>query len=304
MTATDLKARLDRCKQAVEATLEQIFDEIAQSEHHAAPQRLIAAMRHATISGGKCFRPLLLMESARLFGVSQHQVVRSAAALECVHCYSLVHDDLPAMDDDDMRRGRASLHKAFDEATAILAGDALLTLAFEIMADGRTHGDPAVRALLCAKLAQAAGASGMVGGQARDMAAEDAVLNAAQIARLQGMKTGALITFACEAGAIIGGASQAQRTALVNYGEAVGLAFQLCDDLLDVEASADSLGKATGKDKARGKQTLVSLYGVDVARQRLLDIIITAQNSLASFGEHGHVLGAAAQFIATRSARV
>jgi farnesyl diphosphate synthase len=265
------------------------------------PPRLAEAMRYAVLGGGKRLRPFLVLESARLCGIGDEAAVNAAAALECVHCYSLVHDDLPAMDDDDLRRGRPTVHKAFDEATAILAGDTLLTLAFEIMADPETHPDAGVRAELTLALARASGGAGMAGGQMLDLEAPGRTLNEADIVRLQAMKTGALIRFGCEAGAILGAAPDDKRRALGDYGAALGQAFQLADDLLDVEGDAAVLGKATAKDADAGKATLVALIGVDQARARLRQLEEQARGTLAPFGHEGRILAEAAAFVANRS---
>ena len=222
-------------------------------------------MRHGVLNGGKRLRPFLVLESAALFGADESAALRVAAALECVHCYSLIHDDLPAMDDDDLRRGQPTVHKAFDEATAILAGDSLLTLAFDIIADEATALGRRTGALRwCSALARAAGIGGMAGGQALDLEAERSRPDETGIITLQAMKTGALIRFACEAGAIVAGAPAADRERLAEFGSAIGLAFQLADDLLDLTADAATMGKATGKDEAAGKATLVG-----TARRRL-----------------------------------
>jgi farnesyl diphosphate synthase len=264
------------------------------------PDRLNNAMRYAVLGGGKRLRPFLVLESARLCGLADEAALNAGAALECVHCYSLAHDDLPAMDDDDLRRGRPTVHKAFDEATAILAGDALLTLAFEILADPSTHPDPAVRSALTLGLARSAGRAGMVGGQMLDLQAPSGGLGEAEIMRLQSMKTGALIAFACEAGAILAGAGKAHRQALLDYGEALGVAFQLADDLLDVEGDAALVGKAVAKDKDAGKATLVSLIGAGPARQRLAQLEARACDALTPFGDAAETLRAAAHFVANR----
>ncbi len=224
------------------------------------------AMRYACLGGGKRMRPFLVMETASLFGVDEACALRVACAVELVHCYSLVHDDLPAMDDDDLRRGRPTVHKAFDEATAILAGDALLTRAFEVLAQPLTHGDAGVRADLVLALALASGAEGMCGGQQMDIAAEGQALDIGAITRLQRLKTGALIGFAAQAGAILGKAPVHMRHTLVAFAHDLGLAFQIADDLIDVEGDAKAAGKATGKDEARGKATFVSILGVERAR--------------------------------------
>lgn len=272
-----------------------------------ASARLARAMRHATLGGGKRLRPFLVVESAGLFGVPREAALPAAAALECVHCYSLVHDDLPAMDNDDLRRGLPTVHRAYDEATAILAGDALLTLAFDILAREETHPDPAVRVALIAGLARAAGTEGMVGGQMLDLAAEGRFeeagrgrLGMEEIARLQGMKTGALLRYACEAGARLGGASGAERTALDDYARAIGRAFQIADDLLDVEGDAGAVGKAVGKDAEAGKATFVELLGVEGARAELARLVAEAEQALVTFGARATLLDQAARFIANR----
>lgn len=273
--------------------------------------RLSAAMRHATLAGGKRLRPFLVIESAALFGVPSHAAMPAAAALECIHCYSLVHDDLPAMDNDDMRRGRPTVHRAYDEATAILAGDGLLTLAFEILAGEAADTDPAVRLALIANLARAAGVAGMIGGQMLDLAAEGRFaegvahgvpldLPADSIIELQAMKTGALLRQACEAGALLGRASPAERTSLDRYARAVGRAFQIADDLLDVEGEAGLVGKAVGKDAAAGKATLVGKLGIEGARAELARLVGEAEAALAGFGSAATLLVEAAYFIADR----
>jgi farnesyl diphosphate synthase len=264
------------------------------------PARLLEAMRYGSLGGGKRLRPFLVIESGRLFSISAERALNAAVALECIHCYSLIHDDLPAMDDDDMRRGRPTVHKAFDEATAILAGDALLTAAFEIMADPGTHPNPLVRAELSLQLARASGASGMVGGQMLDLDAPGKELTESDILKLQRMKTGALITFACEAGAILGEAPETERAALRNYGLALGAAFQLADDLLDAEGDAAVVGKATGKDQEAGKGTLVSLLGIEKARARLVELKEQAVAALAPFKPNEEMLVHAAEFVVAR----
>ena len=265
----------------------------------AAP-RLLEAMRYGSLGGGKRVRPFLVIESAALFGVPVEGALNAAAALECVHCYSLVHDDLPAMDNDDLRRGRPTAHKAFDEATAILAGDGLLTLAFEILASPDTHPNPAVRADLGLALARASGVSGMAGGQMYDLEAPGKTLGEADIRLLQAMKTGALITFGCVAGGILGEASAGDIAALRAYGDALGAAFQLADDILDVEGDAALVGKATGKDTEAGKGTLVSLFGIDAARVKLAELKAEALAALAPFKPRDEVLAEAAEFVVAR----
>lgn len=292
-------AALARRAADVEATLDRLLTGTPRTGEIVRPQRLLDAMRHGVLNGGKRLRPFLLMESAALFEADTDEALRVAAALECIHCYSLIHDDLPAMDDDDLRRGLPTVHRAFDEASAILAGDALLTLAFDIVAD--TDGlEPSVRVELVRALARAAGIGGMAGGQTLDLQAAHDKPNEEGTIRLQAMKTGALIRFACEAGAIIGRATPSEREALSAYGEAVGLAFQLADDLLDVTSDAAALGKAAGKDAAAGKATLVALHGVDWARSQLAGLVEQAGEVLQPFGDRSAMLGDTARFIAER----
>lgn len=264
------------------------------------PERLLAAMRHGVLNGGKRLRPFLVIETAALLGGNREAALRVAAALECIHCYSLIHDDLPAMDDDDLRRGQPTVHIAFDEATAILAGDSLLTLAFDIVAAPETNLPPAAKVELVTALARASGIGGMAGGQALDLAAEHRILDEDEIVLLQSMKTGALIRFACEAGAIIAGGDGTARATLRRYGETIGLAFQLADDLLDLKADAATLGKATGKDAARGKGTLVSLKGMEWAEARLDALVQEASNLLEGYGTAATTLVNAARFVADR----
>jgi len=271
----------------------------------ARPQRLLAAMRHAVLGGGKRLRPFLLLESAALFGASRNGALMAGAALECLHCYSLVHDDLPAMDDDELRRGRPTVHRAFDEATAILAGDALLTLAFDVMARRDVHADTDLRIVLISELARAAGLGGMAGGQMLDLAAEGRfekkrALGEDAIATMQAMKTGALIRFACRAGAILGKADAKARGQMDLYGAAIGQAFQIADDLLDVEGDSATIGKATAKDAAAGKATLVAALGVSAARNRLDSLVEQADAALTTFGAKADTLRAAARFVAQR----
>jgi farnesyl diphosphate synthase len=232
----------------------------------APPGRLLSAMRHAVLNGGKRLRPFVLAQSAALFGHAGDGILRAGAALECLHCYSLVHDDLPAMDDDDLRRGKPTVHRAFDEATAILAGDCLQSLAFEIISAPDTHPDPAIRAELANMLAVAAGGQGMAGGQILDLEAEKGGLAPSEIEAMQAMKTGALFRFACEAGAVLASAGARQRSALARFGERIGTVYQLADDILDVTSTASAMGKRTAKDAGRGKATLVALEGTGRAR--------------------------------------
>ena len=275
----DLAGAVNAVAARIEATLDALLP-LAEG-----PERRVSeAMRYATLAGGKRLRPFLVVEGARLFGVEPEGALRAAAAIEMVHCYSLVHDDLPAMDDDDMRRGRPTVHKAFDEATAILAGDGLLTRAFEVLADPATHPDGALRCALVAALARAAGAEGMVGGQMIDLAVEHRATGIGEITRLQRLKTGALIHFSCSAGPIMAHAPAQLRDAMHFYAQDFGLAFQMADDLLDVEGDAAALGKATGKDAGRGKATFVSLLGVERAREQAARLADQAAAHLAPFG--------------------
>jgi farnesyl diphosphate synthase len=301
--------RLNQVAKDAESLLDQLFGSALASDELARPARLLDAMRYASLGAGKRFRPFLVVESASLFGVPREQALLAGVALECVHCYSLVHDDLPAMDNDDLRRGQPTAHKAFDEATAILAGDGLLTFAFDILARPETHPNPAVRIDLVLALARAAGLGGMVGGQMLDLAAEGRFdrgvpqqLGEGEVATLQAMKTGALLKFACRAGAILGQASAAQREALDRYGTAVGKAFQIADDLLDVEGDPALVGKQTGKDAEAGKATIVGLLGPDGARARLRTLVAEAESALAPFGASAAVLIAGARFVAERHA--
>jgi farnesyl diphosphate synthase len=307
MSPDDFRARLDAVAGAVDRRLEAALDGAAEEGERHRPERLMAAMRHAVLAGGKRLRPFLLVETARVFAVPDAAATTAAAAVECLHCYSLVHDDLPSMDDDDLRRGRPTVHRAYDEATAILVGDGLQTLAFDLLARPDAHPDPAVRIALVADLARASGVGGMVGGQMLDLAAEGRFgdgrplpLSEADIRRLQAMKTGALIRAACTMGARLGGADAAALGRIRRYGEIVGLAFQLADDLLDVTADAATMGKATAKDAGRGKGTLVQRLGIDAARAELGALTAEAAGIVAGFGPAADGLGAAARFVAER----
>lgn len=273
----------------------------ALADEIARPAHLLEAMRYGTLNGGKRLRPFLVQESAALFDGSPTAAARIGAALECLHSYSLIHDDLPAMDDDDLRRGKPTVHKAFDEATAILAGDSLLTYAFDIIGAPETDlvDDRKVQVMLA--LARAAGIGGMAGGQALDLAAETTVPDENGIVTLQAMKTGALLRFACEAGAIIGGASADDRKRLRRFGEIIGLAFQIADDVLDITSDAETMGKATGKDAGRGKATLVGLHGLDWAEQRLDQLVEEAVAILSPYGDKAAMLIATARYIANRT---
>ncbi len=290
-----------------EAMLSELLAQAPVAGERDRPARLIEAMRYSSLSGGKRIRPLLVVASGNLFGVPRRRSLMAGAALELIHCYSLVHDDLPAMDNDDTRRGRPTTHKAFDEATAILAGDGLLTLAFDVAARPAVHPEAEVRVNLVGALARAAGIGGMVGGQLLDLAAEGRFadgkpqsLDETAIGALQAMKTGALLQFACAAGGILGKASVAEREALDRYGMAVGKAFQIADDLLDVEGDSATLGKAAGKDAAAGKATLVGALGVETAKARLKTLVSEAGTALAPFGERAQMLVETARFIAER----
>jgi len=290
--------RLEAHRQAVENKLAVLLG--VAGDGAQAPSPLAEAMWYATLGGGKRFRPFLVIEAAALFGVPTGDALDTAAAVECVHCYSLVHDDLPAMDDDDLRRGRPTVHKAFDEATAILAGDALLTFAFEILARPEVHPDPAVRSALVLGLARASGWHGMAGGQMLDLKAEGVPQDLEGIRRIQALKTGALIEFSVGSGGILGSASPAEHEALRVYSRALGLAFQVADDLLDVEGSVEEVGKATGKDAGAGKATFVSLLGVPAARKMLGSLVIEANTALEIFGTRAQALQEAVHFVAHR----
>lgn len=294
---SDFQATLGTSAEAVNLTLERLL------EMHDDPEaELIEAMRYAVLDGGKRIRPFLTMASANLFNVKPERALRVAAAVEMVHCYSLVHDDLPAMDDDELRRGQPTCHIKFGEATAILAGDALLTKAFEVLADEDTHPDSHVRADLVMALAKAAGPEGMVGGQMLDLVAESQTLNMPEITRLQRMKTGMLIAISCEAGAILGKASEGAKHALHAYAHDLGLAFQIADDLLDVEGDEKTVGKKTGKDEKAGKATFVSLLGLERARAQAEMLVVQACEHLDLFGEKADSLRNLAEFVIKRRA--
>lgn len=262
--------------------------------------RLYEAMRYCAIGGGKRMRPLLVVAACDLFHVDKERALRVAMAVECVHCYSLIHDDLPSMDDDDMRRGKPTVHKRFDEATAVLAGDALHALAFEVLADEATHEDPFVRSELVRELARASGPSGMAGGQMMDLVAESEPFDLPTTTRLQQLKTGALISFCLEAGAIMGRVGDTQRKRLRGYAKDLGLAFQIADDVLDVEGDSARTGKAVRKDKEAGKATFVSLLGLDRAKQQAEMLIDQAIGHLSSFGQEADLLRAIARFAIER----
>lgn len=307
MSAGAFEELIAKVAPSVEAGLDALLAETPAPGELARPARLLEAMRWAVLGGGKRLRPAIVVASAKLFGVDEAAALRAGLAVECVHGYSLVHDDLPSMDDDDLRRGRPTVHRAFDEATAVLAGDALQTLAFDVLADPKTHADGVVRAELVLVLARASGLGGMAGGQMLDLSAEGRFsggaaekLVEADILRLQAMKTGALIVASAEMGAALGRATPAEREALKRYARAIGAAFQIADDLLDLEGAAGAVGKATGKDAAAGKATLVGLLGPDGARARLASLVAEALESVSGFGEAAAPLAGAAQFVADR----
>jgi farnesyl diphosphate synthase len=282
------------------ADVDRLLDRILSLDTARAP-RVVEAMRYASIGQGKRIRPFFVTESARILDAPTEGALRTGVALECVHCYSLVHDDLPAMDDDDLRRGKPTCHKAFDEATAILAGDGLLTLAFDILADPLTHAEPKVRVELIANLARAAGHAGMVGGQMLDLEAEqrsDSDID--HIILLQGMKTGALFRYSLEAGAIVAEAAPADRAALVTFADKIGLAFQIADDVLDVESTPEKLGKATQKDRSAGKATFIDHLGLAGAKARADALTAEAIAALDRFGPRAATLAEAARFIVER----
>lgn len=263
-------------------------------------RRVVEAMRYAALDGGKRLRPFLVVAAADLFGEPKSRSIRVAAAIEMIHCYSLIHDDLPAMDDDDLRRGRPTCHKAYDEATAILAGDGLLTQAFSVLSDSLTHPEADVRISLVAALADAAGAYGMVGGQMLDLIAESQDLSEQEVSHLQSLKTGCLLAVSCRMGGLLGQADQEVSDRLHKFGLTLGAAFQITDDLLDIEASAADLGKAAGKDEGQGKATFISLYGPERARERSKSLVDQAVTLLDGFGPEAEPLRHAAQFAVTR----
>jgi len=302
-------SRLDATAKDIEDLLERLLGAAPVTGEMSRPARLLDAMRYSSLGGGKRFRPFLVVECAALFAVPRPHALMAGAALECVHCYSLVHDDLPAMDNDALRRGQPTTHRAFDEATAILAGDGLLTFAFDVVSRRETHPDPAVRVELVSALARASGLGGMAGGQMLDLAAEGRFtgngpqrLGEADVRVLQAMKTGALLRFACEAGGILGSATPQQRGALERYGSAVGQAFQIADDLLDLEGDPALVGKSTGKDAVAGKATMVGILGGEGAKARLRELVTEAEQALAPFGNSADVLIEGAHFVADRHA--
>ena len=302
-------ARLDAVAADTDALLGKLLTDKAGAGELSRPARLIDAMRYASLGGGKRFRPFLVVECARLFKVPRHRALMAGAALECVHCYSLAHDDLPAMDNDELRRGQPTAHRKFDEATAILAGDGLLTFAFDVLSRPQTHPDAAVRVELVSALARASGVGGMAGGQMLDLAAEGRFarngplrLGQSEVRTLQAMKTGALLHFACQAGGILAAAAKPQRGALDRFGSALGQAFQIADDLLDLEGDPALVGKSTGKDAEAGKATMVSVLGPPGAKKRLRELVAEAEKALAQFGSAAATLIEGAHFVADRRA--
>jgi farnesyl diphosphate synthase len=279
--------------------IDRLFNELLAVPNDARG-RLYEAMRYASVGGGKRLRPLLVVAACGLFHVDRQRALRVGLAVECIHVYSLIHDDLPCMDDDDLRRGKPTVHRAYDECTAVLAGDCLHALAFEVLADEATHEDPFVRSELVLELARASGPSGMAGGQMMDLVAGEMELDLPAVTRLQQLKTGALIGFCLEAGAIMGRAAPEGRTSLRGYARDVGLAFQIADDLLDVEGEEAKTGKRVGKDGAAGKETFVSLLGVDRARQQAAHLVEQAIEHLQSFGAEADLLRAIARFAVER----
>lgn len=301
-TTDDFATLLDTTAAETETLLGTLLSDAPMPGEIARPHRLIEAMRYSSLNGGKRLRPFLTVASAEMFGVPRAGALMAGAALECIHCYSLIHDDLPSMDNSDLRRGRPTAHKKYDDATAILAGDALLTLAFDIITRDEVHRDAGVRLALTRALARAAGIGGMAGGQMMDLAGEGRFgdREPPDVAKLQQMKTGALLKYGCIAGALLGQASKEQYAALDAYGHAFGEAFQIADDLLDVEGDAAALGKPAGQDAALGKTTFVTQLGIDGAKARLRDLLKQADAALAPFGTKGDVLRAAARFVAER----
>ncbi len=285
----------------VQAEIDSLFDALLPVPDDTSA-RLIESMRYAAIGGGKRVRPLLVVSTAGLFGVSRDPALRAGAAIEAIHVYSLIHDDLPCMDDDDLRHGKPTLHKVYDEATAVLAGDALHALAFEILADPETSADPFTRVELISTLGTASGAQGMAGGQMMDMVADEEGVSydLHAVTRLQQLKTGALLAASVEMGAILGKVPPQGRAHLRAYARDIGLAFQIADDLLDVEGDVEKAGKALRKDSEQGKQTFVTLMGVDKAREQARALVDQAIGHLAPYGPEADILRALARFIVER----
>ncbi|HPF23767.1 MAG: polyprenyl synthetase family protein [Hyphomonas sp.] len=292
----DFEQRLKEVADKVTVALDQLIPPASGPEAN-----LMRAMRHAALANGKRMRPFFLLEAGAMFEAPEKSLLRAAAALECVHCYSLVHDDLPCMDDDDYRRGQPTVHKAFDEATAVLAGDALLTLAFKILASNETHPDADVRVMLIERLADASGARGMVGGQMIDMLESDSPRDLNTITRMQRLKTGALISYATEAAGILGRAREHERSALAGFSNDLGLAYQIADDLLDATGDEETVGKALAKDEDAGKANFVTILGVDGARQRVRLLAAQAKEHLAIFREKANILLHSVDFVLDRT---
>ncbi len=293
--SSGLQDKMDEAVDAVNKTMARLLPETDLPE-----DRLFEAMRYGVLTGGKRLRPFLLIQSAKLFNVDASRARRAAAAIEFIHSYSLVHDDLPAMDNADMRRGKPSTHKQFDEATAILAGDALLALAFDVLSDPATHEDPRVRCELVSCLAQAAGPQGLVGGQMLDLLGEKEEFDLGTVSRLQRMKTGRLMAAACEMGAILGKSDEPHKKALANYAHDLGLAFQVTDDILDVEGNVIEMGKDAGKDEKAAKSTFVSTMGKEQARARAEMLVEQAKRHLNIFGIRADILKEMADYVLTR----
>jgi farnesyl diphosphate synthase len=298
-TSARIPAQLDLSMKRTAAGVDRLLDMLLPVPDDAS-RRLVSAMRYAATGGGKRLRPLLVLSAAGLFGVPAGQALRAGVAVECLHVHSLIHDDLPCMDDDDLRRGRPTVHRAYDEATAVLAGDALMALAFEILSAPETHPRGEVRAELVLELARASGANGMAGGQMLDLCAGEADFDMDGVTRLQRLKTGALIGWCVDAGAILGRASPEQRTALRGYARCLGLAFQIADDLLDATGEEAAVGKKLGKDEEQGKRSFVTLLGVDRAREQAEMLAEQAAEHLRPFGEHASILAEIAHFAVHR----
>ena len=292
----DFKARLASVAEQMEETLAAVLP--APEGHQSV---IMETMRYAALGGGKRLRPFLMIETARMLGLEDKGVHIAAAALECLHVYSLVHDDLPCMDDDDLRRGKPTVHKAYDEALAVLAGDGLLTHSFELLARKDVHSDPKVRLALISDLAKAGGTHGMIGGQVIDISVSESERDEVLITQLQNLKTGALIEYAVTAGATLAGASAQQHKALQNYARDMGLAFQIKDDILDVEGDADIVGKAVGKDENLGKATFVSILGLEAAREKAAELGQRAKRHLDPFGKTAQTLCDTVDFVLNRS---
>lgn len=290
-----LQEALADCVVNVNKTISRLLPETDLAE-----ARLYDAMRHGVLSGGKRLRPFMVIQSSKLFNVDPSRARRVAAAVEFLHCYSLIHDDLPAMDNSDLRRGVPTVHMRYDEATAILAGDALLTLAFEVLSDRDTHPDPGVRMELVRKLAEASGPQGMVGGQMLDLIGEKQEFDLGTISRMQRMKTGKLMAFACEAGAILGKADEPHKKALCNYAYDLGLAFQVTDDILDVEQTPSMTGKPANQDEKAGKSTFVSTMGKDQAKSRAGMLVEQACRHLHVFEGRADMLKELAHYVLQR----